>query len=86
MNCCDAPTAILCLTGVTPIEDRVAVVTVSADVPVLPVAVSVAVIVVRPAATEEADPLTAGLLMVATAVLDEDQVTNEVRSCFDRSE
>jgi hypothetical protein len=47
----------------------------------------VAVIVVDPAATEEADPLDpAALLIVATPVLDELQVTAVVRSCVVLSE
>jgi hypothetical protein len=47
----------------------------------------VAVIVVDPAATEEADPLEpAALLIAATPVLDELQVTAVVRSCVVLSE
>ena len=47
----------------------------------------VAVIVDEPVATEEADPLEpAALLIVATSVLDELQVTDVVRSWFVLSE
>ncbi len=65
-------------------DDSVAAVTVSATVPALPVAGSVAVIVIGPpTATAVASPFKpAALLMVATAVFEEVQVTDDVRSCL----
>src|SRR5437667_6247745 len=66
--------------GVTAIEVRVAAVTVSVVLPETPP--KVAVIVVVPAATDVARPCDPpALLIVATAVLDELQVTWVVRSC-----
>src|SRR2546428_456471 len=66
--------------GVTVIVDRVAFVTVSVVFP--ETSPSVAVIVVVPAATDVAKPCEPpALLIVATAVLDELQVTWVVRSC-----
>src|SRR6266568_890698 len=66
--------------GVTSIVDRVAAVTVSVVLPETPP--KVAVIVVVPAATDVARPCDPpALLIVATAVLDELQVTWVVRSC-----
>src|SRR6266542_1837979 len=67
--------------GVTSIVDRVAAVTVSVVLPETPP--KVAVIVVVPAATDVARPCDPpALLIVATAVLDELQVTTwVVRSC-----
>jgi len=69
-------------------DDSVAAVTVSVAVPVFPVAESVAVIVMGPpVAFEVAKPLEpAALLMVATVVFEDDQVTDEVRSCVVWSE
>src|SRR5437773_5282149 len=70
--------------GVTVIVDRVAAVTVSVVLPETPP--SVAVIVVVPAATDVARPCDPpALLIVATAVLDELQVTWLVRSCVVQS-
>jgi hypothetical protein len=74
------------LVGETWIEDSVtrAEFTVSVDVPVTP---SVAVIVVEPAATEVANPMEPGaLLIVATPPADEFQVTEAVRSWLVLSE
>ena len=67
------------LVGVTPMDTSVAGVTVSVVVPwILP---DVAVIVVGPVATEVASPLDpAALLIVATPVSDELQVTAAVKS------
>ena len=63
------PTGTLALSGVTDIEDKVAVVTVRVAVPDLPP--KAAVMVVEPALTPVARPL---MLTVATPVLDELQV------------
>jgi hypothetical protein len=73
------------LVGVIAIDTSVAGVTVRVVAPdMLP---DVAVIVVDPVATEEADPLElAALLIVATPVSDELQVTAVVRSCVVLSE
>jgi hypothetical protein len=75
----------LTLDGVTARDTSVAGVTVRAVEPeTLP---DVAVIVVDPAATEVARPLEpAALLIAATPVLDELQVTDAVRSCVVLSE
>ena len=66
MNCCVEPVATLGVGGVTAIDETVFAVTVSAAVPLMPL--TVAVIVVDPAATPVASP---AVLMVAVAVLDE---------------
>ncbi len=80
MNCRVVPFAILGVVGVTVIVDRFAAVTVSVVLPETPP--KVAVIVVVPAATDVARPCDPpALLIVATAVLDELQVTWVVRSC-----
>ncbi len=73
------------LVGVIAIDTSVAGVTVRVvDPDMLP---DVAVIVVDPVATEEANPLEpAALLIVATARADELQVTAVVRSCVVLSE
>ena len=70
------------LAGVIDMDTRVAEVTVSVVVPdMLP---DVAVIVVEPVATDVANPFEpAALLMDATAVLDEYQVTAVVKFCVD---
>ena len=88
INCCVVPRAILGLTGVTPMDTRVAAVTVSVAVPAFPVAGSVAVIVMGPPmANAVASPFKpAALLMVATAVFAEVHVTDAVRSFFVLSE
>jgi len=69
-------------------EESTAVVTVSAAVPVFPETGSVAVIVIRAlVAFDVATPLLpAALLMVATATLEELQVTADVRSRLVKSE
>ncbi len=84
-NCVVVPLAMLELVGVTVMDTRVALSTVSEVDPVtLP---DVAVTVVVPAATEVARPLEpAALLTVATPVLDELQVAKAVRSCVVLSE
>ena len=62
-------------------DTSVAAVTVSVVVPAFPVAGSVAVIVVVPTAFEVANPFKPdALLMVETAVFEEVQVTDDVRS------
>jgi len=80
VNCLVLPTGRLGLAGVMDMEDRVAGVTVRVVFPeILP---EVAVMVVLPAATAVASPL---LLTVATAVLDELQVTCVVISLVEPS-
>ena len=73
------------LVGVIAMETSVAVVMVSVvDPEMLP---DVALIVVEPAATDVASPLDpAALLIVATLVLEELQVTAPVKSCVVSSE
>jgi hypothetical protein len=80
VNCCVSPLAMLGAAGVTAIETNVAGVTVSIVPPdTVP---SVAVIVVVPGAMLLARPLVpVALLIVATAVLEDDHVTCVVRSC-----
>ena len=70
VNCCVFPAAILGLTGVTAMEDKVAAVTVRVAVPDLPL--KVALMVAVPAALALASPL---LLIVATDVGKALQVT-----------
>ena len=79
------PVAVLGLVGVIAMDTSNAGVTVRAvDPDMLP---DVAVIVVEPVATEEADPLEpAALLIVAATRADELQVTAVVRSCVVLSE
>ena len=74
--------------GVTAMDDSVAPVTVSVAVPVLRVAGSVAVIVIGPpAAFGVASPLNpAALLIVATTVFDDVQVTDDVNTLVVASE
>lgn len=85
VNCLVVPLAMLGLVGVTAMDTSIAGVTVRVvDPAMLP---DVAVIVVRPAAIEAANPLEPGiLLMVAAPALDEPQVTAVVRSCVVLSE
>ena len=85
VNCFDVPSAMLGLVGVTDIDTSVAEVTASeVDPDILP---DVAVIVVEPAATDVALPLEpAALLMAATVVDDDFQVTDVVRFCVELSE
>jgi hypothetical protein len=66
VNCCVEPVATLGVGGVTAMDDTVFAVTVSAAVPLMPL--TVAVIVVEPAATPVARP---AALTVAVAVLEE---------------
>jgi hypothetical protein len=82
VNCWVLATAMLAVAGVTAIEDNVtAAVTVRVAVPDLPL--KAAVMVAVPAALAVARPL---LTIVATVVLDEDQVTWVVISRVDESE
>jgi predicted nucleic acid-binding protein len=85
VNCLDVPSAKLGLVGVTAIETSVAGVTVNVELPeTLP---DVAEIVVEPVDTEVANPFDpAALLIAATAVLDDFQVTPDVRFCVEPSE
>ena len=85
VNCWVVPIAILGLPGLIAMETSVAEVTVNVvDPEMLP---DVAVIVVEPAATDVVKPLElAALLMAATPVADEFQVTAVVRSCVVLSE
>jgi len=85
VNCCVDPVVRAEVRGVTAIEINVAGVTVNmVDDDMLP---DVAVIVVEPAATGVTSPLeAAALLMVATDVDDELQVTVVVRFCVEPSE
>ena len=80
-----SPLAMLALAGVAAIDTNVAEVTVRAVLPErLPL---VAVIVVLPAVTELARPcVPAALLIVATPVLLDVQVTSVVRFCVELSE
>ena len=86
--CSVVPRAMDALAGETTMDDSVAGVTVSFAVPDFPVDESVAVIVIGPpVAFEVANPLNpAALSMVATAVLEEVQVTDAVRSFVVKSE
>lgn len=85
VNCCVVPLAREGLAGVTAMDTRVAGLTVKVVVPeTAPAAVeTVAVIVVVPTAVPVASPL---LLIVATAVFDERQEADRVRSCVELSE
>jgi hypothetical protein len=76
VNCCTVPSGIDTFTGVTTIETRKALVTVSDAVPdTLP---EVAEMVVVPAANAFANPGAPFKLMLATDGFDETQVTDEV--------
>jgi hypothetical protein len=81
VNCWVSPAGTLAVAGVTPMEDRVAAVTVRVAVPDLPL--KVAVMVAEPAATPVARPL---VLTVAVDVLDEVQVTCVVIFWVEESE
>ena len=85
MSCWVVPDAMLGLVGVTAMDTSVAEVTVRVvDPEMIPDA---AVIVVEPAATEVAIPSEpAALLMIATPVDEELQVTVAVRFCVELSE
>ena len=76
VNCCVAPMATEELAGVTAIDTNAGPVTVSPVEPLIPP--EVAWIVVLPAATPVAKP---PLVIVATDVVDEVQVTELVRFC-----
>src|SRR5205809_431405 len=81
VNCRVSPSGRLGLAGVTAIEVRVAAVTVSVVFPETPPKAAV-IVMGPPAATDVANPCEPpALLIVATAVLDELQVTWVVRSC-----
>ena len=86
--CCVVPRIILETTGVTPMDDSVAAVTVAVAVPDFPVTGSVAVIVMGPPTVfEVTTPLNpAALSIVATAVFEEFQVTDDVKSFVVKSE
>ena len=85
MNCLVVPLAMLGLAGVTEMEASVAAVTVRVvDPEMLP---DIAVTVVEPVATGVARPLEpVALLIAATPVLEELQVTDAVRFCVVPSE
>jgi hypothetical protein len=75
-NCCVVSCGMLALGGATARETRTGGVTVKLDDPeILP---DIAVIVVPPCATDEANP---ALLMLATLAADEFHVTEDVRFC-----
>ena len=76
MNCCVVPLAIEGFAGVTAIEVKLAAVTVKPVEPLIDP--EVALIVADPVATPVTTP---ALVMVATVVVLEDQVTVLVRSC-----
>ena len=76
LNCSVVPLAIFRVTGVTTIDERVAAVTFKVVTSVFPVATSVAVIVVAPNVNAEANPVTGSML--ATAGVEEIQVTDDV--------
>lgn len=80
VNCCEVPTAMLGLVGVTEMDTRVAGVTVRLVEPdMLP---DVALIVVVPTAAEVAFPSDPGmLLMAATEAAEELHITDVVISC-----
>jgi len=79
VNCCELPTFMLAVTGVTATDVRVALVTVREAVPTWPA--NTAVMVTVPGATPVAIPmLPPALLMVATEEEDDVQVTADVRS------
>ncbi len=75
----------LAVAGVTAIETSVAALTV--NVVVAETLPDAAVMVTEPAATDAASPLEpAALLIVAMAVFEELQTTNDVRFCVELSE
>src|SRR5204863_8149059 len=85
VNCCFVPFAMLGFVGVTAIEVRVAAVTVSVVFPETDPKVAV-IVMGPPAATDVAKPCEPpALLIVATAVLNELQVTWVVMSCVVKS-
>jgi len=79
VNCCEPPNPIAALAGVTAIDARVALVTLSVAVPICPA--KAAEIVVAPGAVAVASPkLPLVLLIVPTEEADDVQVTTEVKS------
>jgi len=86
VNCCGIPSAVVAFEGTSSIETSVAALTVKLVVPKMPEVGWVAVMVVLPVATVDASPLLAPeLLMVATEVAEDDQVTAAVKSCVELS-
>ena len=84
VNCRAVPRAITGLTGVTEIEVGTAALTLSVVESLIPLVESAAVMVAEPTEVPVARPLLpAALLAVATAMLDELQVTELVRSCVE---
>lgn len=85
MNCAVDPKAMLELPGVTAIDTRVGLPTVNRVVPeILP---NLAVIVLPPAVIGVANPLEPGALLIfATALSEEFQITKVVRFCVVLSE
>ncbi len=82
INCCVIPLEMLVIPGVTEIDTSVAGVTVSAVLPDMFVAGSMAVIVADPVAVDVAKPFEpAALLILATPEGDEPQVTDAVKFC-----
>jgi hypothetical protein len=85
-NCCFTPAATLGTAGVTPIEARVAAVTVRAALAVIVLPGTEAAIVLVPTVRVVASPFVpAALLIVATVAADVLQVTVFVRSAFELS-
>jgi len=85
VNCCVKPFAMLGFAGVTAMETSEAPVTVNVVDPEMPLID--AVIVVEPAPTAVASPMVLpAALMVATLVVPDVQVTEDVMSCFELSE
>jgi hypothetical protein len=83
--CNEVPREIWVVVGETTMDDSVAAVTVSVEVPEMPS--NQAVMVDEPAATGVASPMDpAALLIVATPTFDEVQVTSSVRSWTEPSE
>jgi hypothetical protein len=85
LKACIKPLATLMPIGVTPIETRVAALTVREAEPDMPFIVAVMLVV--PGCNSVASPAeAAAMLIVATAEFDELQVTRVERSCFEPSE
>ena len=82
INCCFVPRAILGLTGVTAMDSSVAAVTVKCAVPEI-VPDAAVIVIGPPMAIEVANPLSilpVTVLMVATSMFEDVQVTDDVRS------
>jgi len=80
VNDVEVPLAMLGFGGVTPIDTKVAAVTVSGVEPEMPL--SIAVMVVEPWVLDVARPFEPlALLILAMLVAEEDQLTAEVRFC-----